>query len=47
MNWTRGAAIIDQLIADGRLERVTATAADGDALLHSAAALDDDAACEG
>ena len=39
MSWARGAPVVDQLLTEGRLERVTGTAADGHALLRSASAL--------
>jgi hypothetical protein len=39
MKGTRGRADVDQLLADRRLEHVTGAAADGTALLRSAAAL--------
>lgn len=39
MRWTRGRDEVDQLLADGRLERVSGTAAGGTALIRSAQAL--------
>jgi hypothetical protein len=39
MTWTRGRATVDQLLAEGRLEPVTAAAADGTTWLASAGAL--------
>jgi HEPN domain-containing protein len=36
VKWTRGSAVIGQLLAEGRLERITGAAADGSALQDSA-----------
>lgn len=39
MTWDRGRAVVDQLVAEGRLETISGAAADGAAWLSSAAAL--------
>jgi hypothetical protein len=39
VRWTRGLAVIEQFLAEGRLERITGAAADGLALEDSAEGL--------
>ena len=39
MKWERGRAVVDQFLAEGRLETISGAAADGTALLRSATAL--------
>jgi len=43
MTWRRGRAVVEQLLAEGRLETISGAAADGTAWLASATALLDSA----